>query len=879
MPRSAPAYIIPSKQAWQSPLHLVGGKGKNLGRLAQIYTNVPAFFVISAVAYQDVACLLGLDDSVSRLKHNLQKNKSIDIISREIQRLWLEANFPPQFSFQVWAACREIHRGKSYRLALRSSASLEDQPDTSFAGQLESYLNIRTKTRLFSAIRACWASLWSPAAIYYQYKHNIPFTQMRVAVVVQQCIPAGASGVMFTVNPVSGSTNELMIEANWGLGVSLVQGEVTPDNYCIDREKLKILRQTIGDKKLFVHCLSGKSEGTGRADTSPAKQRRAVLSSEQVIQLAKLGLCVSRKFGAPQDIEWAIYRGKFYLLQCRPITVAKVKLKDKAKVADTEQMCWTNYFFAERFPQPVSPLSWSILGKYIEKRAFLEPLAYLGVHEFEQGQALRLFYGRPYTSLRAFQLLYRSVPDFLLPEDKKPLLTTQDLSRPASGAWFSALLSIARQDDHWLIGRHKLKWQRFKKRYLARLEEIKGMDLDKLSRQELFGLIDRLEDLTDDYLSIHRWSLTYADILYQLLRLACRKWLDDKDNRLAASLITSLEGNPTVELNAALWELSRQPKGNAYKAELDSFLERYGHCANNLDLSCPRWREDPKYILDFIRQLSKVKPEQSLPVKEQELRRLREHNTKLALDKLSASTYALLPSWRVPLFKKLLGYTQYFTNLRENQRFCWQMSLNQLRRALLALADKLIRKKIIEKDSDIFMLTKTEMFSVFNGELSPADTGRLILKRHQEQQQNQLESPPSLISPDDNGVKQRPASHRRLKGVGVSPGITSAPAIVVSNLKDYRPVQNKAILVTIGLDPGWTPLLGTVAGLVMEVGGYLSHGSIMAREFGIPAVAGISGATKLISNGESIVLDGNRGTVEFNYPNNSGLITSKITSD
>jgi pyruvate,water dikinase len=461
-------------------------------------------------------------------------------------------------------------------------------------------------------------------------------------------------------------------------------------------------------------------------------------------------------------------------------------------------------------------------------------------------------------------MLYQSLPSFLVPEDKRHLLSLATGEKLTPSAWFIALPRIAWRENHWLIVQHKREWQRFLKRYLAALREMEDINLNKLSWKELFDLVDRLETLTDGYLKIHRWSITYADILYQILRLVCQSWLGDKNNQMAPSLITGLEGNITVEINTALWQLSCRSKTKIFKTEFNLFMQRYGHCSNTLDLGCPRWREKPEYIRNLIQQLSQLAMDQSPKNKEVKLRRLRQENTRQALKMLSASSPAFLPSWRAHLFTKLLDLTQYFVNLRENQRFYWQMSLIRLRQVLLVLAQKLRIQKIMARDEDVFLLTKAELSSVFSGELSLTDISHLLHKRRRQQHQNQSQHhPPPLIGPDDNHVKPQRESGRIFKGIGVSPGITNAPATVVPNLKDYQPLSEKSILVTVSFDPGWTPLLGTVAGLVMEVGGYLSHGSIMAREFGIPAVAGVSGATELIKTGKNIRMDGTEGTVEF----------------
>jgi pyruvate,water dikinase len=687
---SDPVYIIPGEQAAENPIDLVGGKGKNLGRLLKLYPHVPPFFVISASAYRDIADQIGLDKIISSIERNLQENKSIDNLSQNIRALWLDTKFPPRFRSQVWDACQEIRQGKTCRLAIRSSASLEDQPGSSFAGQLESFLNIRTPTQLWKSIRHCWASIWRPAAIHYQYRRNLSFKEIGVAVIIQRFIPASASGVLFTVNPVSGAGDEFMIEANWGLGPSLVQGEITPDNYLVGRQQLNVIQQTIGSKKVAIRSSPGGKEGIEHTNLSRAKQNQAVLSANQASQLAQIGLRVTQKQEAPQDLEWALYRNKFYLLQCRPVTAVGVK---PDKTPETRQEWWTNYFFAERFPQPVSPLSWSILAKYLERRAFLEPLAYLGIGEFKEGRILKLISGRPYTNLRTFQLLYQSFPSFLLPEDKRNLLTPQAGKQLPSGDLFSAIVKIVARENHWRIRRHKQEWERFVKRYSAYLKKLEDIDLNQLSWKRLFTLVDRLEGFTDKYLSIHRWSITYADIFYHLLKLFCRKMMGDKDNQLATSLITGLEGNLTVEINSALWQISRHLKRKVSEKELKGFMKRYGHCSNNLDLSCPRWRENPKYALNLIRYLSRLDDDQSPSAKEEELHRLRVKNTCRVKDLLSASTPAFLPSFSAYLFSKLLDLTQYFVILRENQRFYWQMSLSQLRLVLLALATKLKKKK------------------------------------------------------------------------------------------------------------------------------------------------------------------------------------------
>ncbi|MDZ7260908.1 MAG: PEP-utilizing enzyme [candidate division KSB1 bacterium] len=842
---------------------LVGGKAVNLVKLTRLGYNVPPFFVLSSLAYQEFITRSHLFQNIIRLdKKSLSDQNEIRKALNELRKAILAQSLPAEIEEAIARAYEQFQgkAGSELHLVVRSSATAEDQPFYSFAGQLESYLNLKGLEAILTAIKQCWASAWSERAFFYCLSHRISAQNFSVAVIIQKMIPAQVAGVLFTVNPVTGNREQLMIEANWGLGTTIVAGIGGMDRYLVSKKNLSIIEIHLGDKTAADVPGADTIAGLTRIMLSGDKRQAQTLTLENIKKLGEIGKKLEAQFQEPQDIEWAFYDEQFYLLQTRPVTkikkgVGPLDLVGQVAEKLSPDQIWTNYFFGERFPLPVSPLGWSILKRPIEKNAFREPLRFMGANQSARGQITRLFHERPYTRLSVFQTLHCWLPRSLILEDKRRLFFSEDRFSPPGRikrmTILGSLFFSAFKDFNWFIPYHLRRWEKFVPQYLQKLDKINEAAFPQLTPDQLWEHLLQAEQATDELLSLHRWSITLAEILYHLVEKVIKRWVPEQSPELITELLSGLPGNKTVEMNEELWHLSQQMTHQS-NLILNSFLQKYGHRSNSLDIFYPTWGENPSYVLNILRCYQELKDENAPPLIEHRNRTRRLQRTQQIQKKLSW--------WRAFVFQKILPVTQTFILLRENQRFYWHISLSKIRKIVVELGRRLHQRGILNQVEDVFFLKRVELEKCLLGFGDKKDLGQVIVLRKGRREAALKKTSPPLIYEGEKPEETK-ISGNRFQGIGVSPGKVYGRAAVLRNLADFPRLQKGDILITSSIDPGWTPLLGMVSGLVLEVGGMLSHASILAREFGLPAVTSVTGATQKFHTGERLYLDGDQGII------------------
>jgi phosphohistidine swiveling domain-containing protein len=801
-----------------------GGKGANLARLTKAGFNVPSFFILSAPLYQHIIQL----NRINRFIEKATLEKSLENF-QQIKSALLKAAIPESIINQIKSAWKNLIQNYPFKsVAVRSSALAEDLSDHSFAGQLESYLNIQDEKQLLDSIKKCWASLWNERVYHYISTSQAKFRPQPIAVIVQQMIPAESAGICFTLDPTGMKQQWMMIEAHPGIGEKIVGGMVNPVRYRVHRKTLMIQAESDEKQQLF--------------------------DRQKFYQLAQTCLKIEQYFDAPQDIEWAFYQGQFYILQSRPITTVARK-----PVSSSEKL-WSNYFFGERFPQPVSPLGWSILKPLIEKNAFREPLQFLGFHKLARSRITKCFHGRPYTKLEVFQALHSLFPTDYVLSEKRSLFYDKPVSLHES------VIRIFRK----IVPIHLRNWKRFLNYYRAKIQSLNQVNLQILPNEQLWQVNLHAEQLSDQLLSLHRWSITFAELIYHFLIFLIRKWLPQMDaDQIVVALHRGIPGNKTVEMNIELWNLSRanpfhSPGGelNRYLTDSDgwkSFLEKFGHRSTSLDIAAPTFAEDTNYILEFVQQYFSL-PFETSPVMRQKLfEKQREELCQVVYQNLSKQSLGFL---KKKFIKILHIWSEQFVLLRENQRYYWHQALAINRKIFLELGMRFFNHGWLAESNHIFLLTRNEIKDIIFSK-------KFISKIKIEQRQRmhlewQKVQPPALIDETNSGLADILMTGEKLEGIAASPGVATATARVLKSLDEMAQLQPGEILVVPTTDPGWTPLFGIIKGLVMEVGGVLSHGSIVAREFGIPAVTSVSQATSIIKSGMQITIDGNDGAVWIN---------------
>jgi rifampicin phosphotransferase len=790
----------------------VGGKAAHLATMLQHGFAVPAGFCITIPAFTQLCRQLGIEPA--------ECGWSLPALDQK--------RLPADWEQLIRAAYRRLG-AKS--VAVRSSATAEDSPRASFAGQQQTYLNVRDENELIKAVLQCWGSLWTERAICYRQKQSRDSVPA-MAVIVQTMVPCDTAGVAFSLDPVSGAQT-MIIEAAAGLGEGVVGGLQTVERYAVSRTDLNVIEQP----------------------------RLARLSHGQVDQIANQVKALEQLFGGPQDVEWGFFENKLHILQSRPVTVLHRSFFHD--LLPNDHHLWTNAFLSERFPQPVSPLGWTLVRDLLEPLAFKDPVRFLGCRLPASFPFTKLYRGHPYVNARLFELFYRPFPDALLPEDARRFFPNGDtqLRKTNSGPGrfrdfsmpFSLLFHGLRDPANWSPWHNHRHWQAYletHRRFLTWLTQyVNGMTSQEadLPRQLLFAL-ESAQAQSSKLLAIHRWSLLHAEFFHTLLKKLLARWIGSSAaSELAPLLLTGLP-NKSLEANRALAAIKNP-------ADLAAFIERYGHRSFSLDVYQPtfseisgplcQWTHSPlpapsaantaqrrQWALDKTRQL----------IGSQSFSRLRTHG-----------------------LSRLLQIAEHYIVLREEQRFFWQQILAQQRRLILRLGQHWLQTKSLAQPDQIFFLTWNELREACLG--SPVDPSlpqqrwREFEKLQQDYSLAPISSyPPFLEGNHPSQLNSTPLSV--FHGTPVSPGVARGPARVILNPSQLDLVQPGEVLVTLGADPGWTPVFGRIAALVMEVGGQLSHGAVVAREYGLPAVAGLPSVTQKLVTGQCLLVDGTSGTVE-----------------
>lgn len=798
-----------------------GGKGANLLRLAAAGLPAPPGFILTTAAYR------------SFLSHN-----GVDPTGRVVDRRVFETgSFTGELAQSILQAGFELGKatgGSPPLLAVRSSATVEDLSAASFAGQGDSFLNVPAPTDstgpagepLLTAVRKCWASLWSGRAQHYLDARNGPPPQM--AVLVQVMIPCRTSGIAFTVDPLDSSPT-IVVEAAPGLGDELAAGRVSGERYRVGR----------GDG------VQGTEAGAG-----------GLLDADQLEKVVELALAAERELGAPQDVEWGFGDGGLYLFQSRPITVRSSGFFTGRIPNDTHS--WTSGFFNERFPRPVSPLGWTLLSELLVPLALSDPLRFLGVRTLNMPPLIKLYRGHPYANVAAFQMLYAVFPDRFLPADAYRYFPDGDTSLRfrvtyprsiwAPRTFFSLALTFIQQPAHASPWHNYNTWRRFEKRHARRLGSLQShlAAMENPDPAALWDMHRAAQKLNYSLLRLHRWSLTLADLMFTILRRLLGAWTPGKDqetDEIAARLVAGIPSY-SLQLNAALSRLA------AGRIDLRTFLQDYGHRSFDLDIAHPTFADDPSQVERLAHLLDRPGPNE-------------ESFEKRALDRvqMERDCLTMLSSWQRPVFRSVLKLSRAYMELRENQRFVWQKTLAFQRQLFLSLG-----RLWLERPEDIFCATLEEVrAAALEGVPIPRETISLRCSELSRLEEEHSRAPelcyPAFLQGDKPISCSSLEIGKQYAGLPVSPGVARGPARIVLSPDRLDRIRPGDVLVTRGADPGWTPVFSLLSGLILETGGQLSHGAVLAREYGLPAVAALQNITALLADGQMVVVDGRTGWV------------------
>ncbi len=858
----------------RTQIALGGGKAANLAELSRIEgLRVPDGFVVSTRAFarivEEAPAVQGWLDRLAGLKPG--DRGKIGDLSRELRRAIEGIAIPEDLQQEISRHLARLGAGEAY--AVRSSATAEDLPTASFAGQQDTYLNVIGKAEILRHISRCWASLFTDRAVTYRLQNGFDHRQVRLAVIVQRMVLPQAAGILFTADPVTGNRKVSTIDASFGLGEALVSGRVNPDVYKV--RDGKVIDKKISTKTLAIRARPGG--GTTEQELGPDRQTRQTLTDEQVLQLERLGRKMEAHFGQPQDIEWCLAEGALHIVQSRPITT----VFPVPEAADRANHVYVSVGHQQMMTDPLKPLglSFFLLSSYGNMfqaggRLFVDVTKGLAAPASRQNLLDVLGQSDPLIKDALVTVLDRG--DFIETTSSEPPSPFPIKShRGMSAADIAA--PVANDPDlvPGLIERARTE--------LATLKQ----NLRGKSGLELFDLIvadiGQMKKLNSDSKNL---SAILAGINASAwINEKMRDWLGEKNT--ADVIAQSVPGNVTAEMGLALLDvadairphpavveylqqvttddfldgLAKLEGGREAGRAIQAFLDKYGmRCAGEIDITRPRWSEKPATLVPLI--LSNVRnfPPGAGKQKFEEGRQ-----ESLAKEKELLERLQRLPDGeaKVSETRLMVGQVRSFMGYREYPKYAMVNRYFVYKQALMNEAEQLARVGVLAERDDSHYLRFEELQDAVR-------TGRvdrdLIARRKQEQRHFEKLTPPRVLTSDGEILNGR-YRHENLPagaiaGLPVSSGVIEGRARVILSMEDAD-LEEGDILVTRFTDPSWTPLFVSISGLVTEVGGLMTHGAVIAREYGLPAVVGVEHATQLIKDGQRIRVSGTDGYVEI----------------
>ncbi len=844
---------------------LAGGKGANLGEITNAGLPVPPGFVVTTRAYDAFVEAGGLREEIIGLASGAEDPTTFEEAAEKIRALFQRGQMPDGVAREIRAAYDGLDEGGEVPVAVRSSATAEDLPGASFAGQQETYLNVRGAGALEEAVRACWASLWTARAMAYRRRQGIDPATVGLAVVVQRMVDAEAAGILFTADPVGGRRDRMVINAAWGLGEAVVGGEVTPDTLVVSREGWRVISRDTEDKVVMTVLTPNGSE---ERPVPQERRRRPVLDDETAVELARYGARIEDHYGAPQDIEWALAGGELSILQARPIT--NLPPEDVSWDPPIPGSAWWRRQVVENLPEPLSPLFDELYlreGLELSIDTLLEffGMTYLRLEDVVDRPIFATVNGYAY-SRADYRLDWRTAPKLLraLLDELRILFGDE-----TTAYWRERALPAYLEKVEW--------WKAVSRadasdaRLLAGVRELALADATYwFACALMIGRAKVTDGLLNAYLAVAApgRGLTSGMFLrgFPSPTVDAETELETLADKIRASeeLRNLVAHTTTPDLTEAL---GRTAAGRTWLEGFARYLERYGHQIYNLDFVAPTQADDPLPVLLSLEAMVR-RPRSDPRARQQAIaaeRDARAEETARSLD----------PLRRLP-FHLLLGWARRFGPEREQALFYMGAGWPTLRRLALELGRRLTDAGSLLAPEDVFFLQTPEIESAARaaagGETIPGLANQARERRELREARKSLHPPP--VVPRDHELRFGPLdmsvweTQRRnqpdgstLRGFAVSPGQVTAAASVVRSPADFSRMEPGTILVCPTTTPAWTPLFSQSRGLVTDVGGVLAHGSIVAREYGIPAVLGTGTATTRIRSGQAIRVDGDAGTV------------------
>ncbi|QIP17390.1 phosphoenolpyruvate synthase [Spirosoma aureum] len=899
------AFILGFQEIDKTKLALVGGKGANLGELSKIEgILIPDGFCISTEAFEKIigetSSINELLDQLSLLK--VEDRDRIGELSTEIRRTIEGVAIPQGIQEEVTHFLSRLGEKTAY--AVRSSATAEDLPTASFAGQQDTYLNIIGKEAILKHISKCWASLFTERAVMYRLQNGFDHRKVQLSVIVQRMVFPQVAGILFTADPVSGNRNVLSIDASFGLGEALVSGLVNADLYQVCNGK--VIDKKITTKKLAIYAL--QEGGTYEQAIEPELQNRQALTDEQILQLARLGRKIEEHFGSPQDIEWCLADDSFYIVQSRPITtlypIPEANNPENARRGPTEPVrrcddptergphVFVSVGHNQMMTDAMKPLGLSFFLLTTRApmytaggRLFVDVTAML-TSPVGRETIVNVTLGKSDPLMKDALTTIIEREDFikLLPDDKpgpKPGKSSQGRSHTD--------FQILKDYDPTIVSD-------LIRRSQTSIDELK-QNIQMKSGSDLFDFI------LGDIQQLKQTSADSQSFGVIMTGMNASSWINEKmsewlgEKNAADTLSQSAPNNITSEMGLALldvadvirpypevikylqrgglpWgglsqikddnfldELVQFEGGQETRDAIAAYLDKYGmRCAGEIDITKTRWSEKPTTLVPVILgNIKNFEPKESKRKFEQGRQEAlkKEHELLGRLKQLPDGEQKASETKRmIDLIRNFAGYREYPKYGIVSRYFVYKQ-------ALLNEAEQLVQAGVIQEKEDIYYLTFDEFREVVK--TNTLDY-QIINQRKDEFKIYEKLIPPRVITSDGEIItgkyKRENLPAGAIVGLAVSSGVIEGRARVIVNMEDAD-LEEGDILVTAFTDPSWTPLFVSIKGLITEVGGLMTHGAVIAREYGLPAVVGVENATKLIKDGQRIRVNGTDGYVEL----------------
>lgn len=897
------AYIKFFNDIRLSDMAETGGKAANLGELAGSGFNVPEGFCVKASAYEFLLSSNDLHGEISEIASSINFNEIEDVEKKtaKIRKKITSANIPRILSDEIKDAYKVIGNSADAPLvAVRSSVGTKDLKSSSFPGQMDTFHNLKGSDSVIKCIRECWASVWNARAVSTLHAKSIAYHEVIIAPVVQLMIPSTTAGVIFTVNPVNSNHDEIMMDASYGLGEAVVGGDVTPDNYIIAKKEKRILSFSPGEKKYKIVFDERKGAGNTKIHLPEKESKAPCLEQWQVNELIELAIQIENHYGTPQDIEWAYADKTLYTLQSRNIKNLDTSAKEEKKNIPTDPHdVWSRKFGDEYLAGYAMPLNYDLLVRWIRIDYFKEVARLQNRKDLMALEPIRKYNGYAYMSGRYIACMLKSLPRNKRILDSMnwfPDIWEEKIKEEPFQPWLGVGILFAFFRDH-RVGIKKnidvldIHCQNIKRIIMPRIVQ----DYKKLSLEEWRRQFDEVNEFGKEHFRVIRWGVGFNNpIFHNLLSKLLVAWADDTDGALYQSIISGLTGTWTAEINHSIWKLgqtlkadqklvdlflkkqfgyqemrSKQPDAHFWQS-FDRFIQIYGHRAATREISEPRWRETPDIITNLVRaQLQEGKsPEDPEKVASQSIARRKEAEA-LVLEKMGNGIWGRA---KRRFIRFVYETTQNYTIYRENQRFFLDYILTHMRELIIEQGRRLTEKNILNEPFEIFFLEKEEFWEAIYHPSRSDDFREKIEKRkaHYNEWKNKL---PATYLYDDIEVEEdfrkksavADVPENILMGLGASRGKIKGKVRIIDEIKHLDQVKSGEILVVNNIDPGWTNVFPFIAGLVTETGGLLAHGALLAREYSIPAIMGVPDATKKLSNGEIIEIDGKVGDIRLGH--------------